>query len=167
MALEYQSRIEEAVWTGGGNPLMDRAQDTSMDISRWVQQIYTLSLKLDKYQRDDIVKRELNELPKEIDKYNQKMGKEDNPEVMKEYENLLESKRNHLETLNLLDNRMKKAELQLQDSLSALATVDSQISLISLKDLEGARSKNLRTDIQEQVAQLGDLIESIQEIYAD
>jgi uncharacterized protein YoxC len=61
---------------------------------------------------------------------------------------------------------MKQAEFQLDHSLSALATVDSQIRLIAAQDLDNSKSENLRADIQEQVNRLNDLIASIEDVYA-
>jgi uncharacterized protein YoxC len=60
---------------------------------------------------------------------------------------------------------MKQAELQLEQGLTALATVYSQMQLIDAQDLDSSRSERLRADIQEQVERLNDLVASINEVY--
>ena len=69
------------------------------------------------------------------------------------------------ETLQALDERMKKAELQVEQILAAMATVDSQVKLIVAQDVESSRSEHLRADIREQIERLNDLISSINEVY--
>jgi len=46
-----------------------------------------------------------------------------------------------------------------------LATVYSQVQLISAQDIESGRSDRLRQDIQDQIARLNDLVSSINEVY--
>jgi len=60
---------------------------------------------------------------------------------------------------------MKKAEIQLEQSLAALATVNSQVGLIEAHDADTGRAGRIRTDIQEQVNRLNDLVTSINEVY--
>jgi hypothetical protein len=60
---------------------------------------------------------------------------------------------------------MRQAELQLAQTLSAMATVDSQVKLIDAQDVDSSRSENLRSDIREQIDRLNDLISSINEVY--
>jgi hypothetical protein len=107
----------------------------------------------------------VNQLPKEIEKLNKRRKIEIDSALLEEFDQLVESKQKHLGTLLNLRTRMKQAELQLQHSLSSLATVDSQIRLIAAQDIDRSRSDGLRAEIQEQVNRLSDLIDSISEVY--
>ena len=60
---------------------------------------------------------------------------------------------------------MKQAELQLEQGLTALATIYSQVQLLDAQALDSSRSERLRADIQEQVERLNDLVASINEVY--
>ena len=60
---------------------------------------------------------------------------------------------------------MKQAELQLEQSLTALATVYSQVQLIDAQDVASGRAERLQADIQEQVNRLSDLVSSLGEVY--
>ena len=60
---------------------------------------------------------------------------------------------------------MKKAEIQLEQSLAVLATINSQVGLIEAQDVDTGRASRIRSDIQEQVNRLNDLVTSITEVY--
>jgi capsular polysaccharide biosynthesis protein len=164
-ALEYQRRIDAYVWDQDDSLLWDRAQDTANQIQTWIKNVYQLACHLDTYYRDTLIHEELAEIPQEVAalEHQQRQGIEAN--LIDDFTQLLESKRNHLETLKTLDAKMKQAALQLDHSISSLATVDSQIRLIAAQDVDNSRSERLRADIHEQVSRLNDLIASIEEVY--
>ena len=60
---------------------------------------------------------------------------------------------------------MKEASLQLDQSLTALATIYSQVQLIDAQSIGSGRAERLQADIQEQVARLNDLVDSINDVY--
>jgi uncharacterized protein YoxC len=59
---------------------------------------------------------------------------------------------------------MRQAELRLEESMTALSTVYSQMQLIGAREVDSSRSERLQADIREEIAQLNDLISSINEI---
>jgi hypothetical protein len=59
---------------------------------------------------------------------------------------------------------MKQAELRLEQTMTALSTVYSQMQLIGARDVESGRAERLEADIREEIDQLNDLISSIDEI---
>ena len=64
-----------------------------------------------------------------------------------------------------INTRFEQAALQLEQSLTALATIYSQIQLIDAQDVSSGRAERLQADISDQVAQLNDLVSSINEVY--
>ncbi|MCA9008055.1 MAG: hypothetical protein KDA70_22505, partial [Planctomycetaceae bacterium] len=78
---------------------------------------------------------------------------------------VIESKGRHWQSLRELDARMRQADLQLEQSLTALGTVYSQVQLIDAQSVDSGRAERLRSDIQEQVARLDDLVSSLNEVY--
>lgn len=164
-ALEYQKRIDDYLLWQEDSPVWGRAQDTAAQIQDWIRNVYQLARRLDSYRRDELIEKELRKLPKEIADIEKQRKAEKDANLLAYYDQLLASKRQHLQTLQDLDAHMKQADLLLAHSLSALATVDSQIRLIGAQDVDRGRSDRLRSDIQEQVNRLGDLIASINEVY--
>jgi hypothetical protein len=92
-------------------------------------------------------------------------GSEENPAVLKQLEEVLQGKEKQWQTLKALETRMKQAGLSLEQTLTALATIDSQVQLIDAEDVRSGRSERMREDIREQILRLDDLVSSINEVY--
>jgi hypothetical protein len=164
-ALEYQRRIESQVRQHNSGLIRDRLNDTAGQITAWLSSIYEIALRLDTYRRDDLLERERTSLPKEIDQLLAQSRNERNPQVQEQLEKVLTGKRNHWQSIRELDARMKEAALQLDQSLTALATIYSQVQLIDAQSVGSGRAERLQADIREQVARLNDLVNSINDVY--
>jgi hypothetical protein len=164
-ALAYQRRIEAQVRRPHDGVLWDRPEDTANQLHDWIANVYQLAVRLDAYWRDEMVKRELESVPKELAQLTARRQKESSPTFQQELDSVLDSKRKQWEALQALDTRMKQVELQVTQSLSALATVDSQVQLLEAQDINSHRSETLRTDIREQVNRLNDLVTSLNTVY--
>ena len=165
-ALEYQRRIEEQVRQQRGGTIRDRLEDTASQISDWLSNIYKLANQLDAYYQDDLLARERELLPREIENLQAQRRLESNTAVSAQLDEVLASKGKHMESLVALDNRMKQATLQIDQSLTSLATIYSQIQLIDAQSINSGRAERLQADIQEQVERLNDLADSINEVYS-
>jgi len=163
-ALEYQRRIETQAHSQRPGVLRDRMEDTADQLSDWISNIYELALKLDAYRRDELLAHERETVPQEIEELTARRRLTSNPATQRGLDQVLESKGQQWQTLRALDARMEQAELQLEQSMTALATVHSQVQLIDARDVDGGRSERLEADIREQVERLNDLISSINEI---
>ncbi|MEA3309454.1 MAG: hypothetical protein U9Q70_08075 [Chloroflexota bacterium] len=164
-ALAYQSSIEEQVQQRDGDVLRERLEDTANRLSEWVANIYQLALQLDAYRHDTLLAREWQTVPQEVQEWTTRRAQEADSHVQQELDEVLESKQKQLELLQQLRRRMKRAELQMEQSLTALATIYNQLHLIDIQELDSGRSQRLQEGIQEQVERLNDLIGSINEVY--
>ena len=164
-ALEYQRRIEIQVRKQQAGLIRDRLEDTANQLSEWVGNIYQLALRLDSYQVDDLLGRERSDLPQELQKLTAQRQREQNADVQKQLDQVIASKSNQWQTLRQLDARMQQAQLQMDQSLTALATVYSQVQLLNTEAINNGRAERLRSDIQEQVKRLDDLVASLNEVY--
>jgi len=163
-ALEYQRRIEAQAHRQRPGALRDRLENTADQLSDWISNVYKLALRLDAYRQDRLLAQERETVPQEIEKLAARRRLESDPTVQRELNEVLESKGKQWQMLRALDTRMQQAELQLEQSMTALATVHSQVQLIDARDVDSGRSGRLEADIQEQVERLNDLISSINEI---
>jgi len=164
-ALQYQRRIDTQTRQRKGRLLWDRPEEAAGQVKEWVQYIYQLATRLDAYRQDGLIEVQRQSVPEDIRRLKTQRQSEKNPLFQSELDQVLESKQKQLETLEALDTRMKQAEYQMEQSLAALATVDSQIQLIDAQAVESGRSERLMTDIREQVNRLNDLVSSINEVY--
>lgn len=165
MALEYQRRIEFKVRREKASLLWDRPEDVANQLHDWIDNIYGLAVRLDAYRRDTLLSQEREHVPQELEALQQRRKKETNPAFQGEIDQVIDTKQKQLEAVQALDGRMKQAELQLAQSLAALATINSQIQLIEAQDVAGGKSERIQEDIREQVNRLGDLVTSINEVY--
>ena len=164
-ALEYQRRIEAQVRQQNGGLIRDRLDDTAGQITAWLSSIYEIATRLDTYQLDDLLTRERDTLPREIDQLLAQRRNERNEKVQEQLDSVLAGKRNHWQSIRALDARMKEASLQLDQSVTALATIYSQVQLIDAQSVGSGRTERLQADIREQVARLNDLVSSINDVY--
>lgn len=165
MALEYQRRIETEVAKQREGLIRDRLEATANQITEWLSNIYRLAQRVDSYRDDDLLARERNELPKELERLTAQRKFETNEAVQAQLDEVIAGKGKHWQSLRELDARMKQAALQLEQSLTALATVYSQVQLIDAQSINSGRAERLQDDIREQVERLNDLVSSINEVY--
>jgi hypothetical protein len=164
-ALEYQRRIEMQVRRQRAGLIRERLDDAANQISDWVSNIYQLALRLDAYLADDLLARDRTRLPQDIQQLSEARAREQNPDVQRQLDEVIAGKRNQWQTLRQLDARMKQAQLQMEQSLTALGTVYGQVQLLSAEAINSGRAERLRNDILEQVKRLDDLVSSLNEVY--
>lgn len=164
-ALEYQRRIESEIQKQRSGLIRDRMEDAANQITTWMSNIYQLALRVDAYRADNLLVREREALPKELERLNAQRKAESNPTVQRQLDEVIASKGKHWQTLRDLDARMKQAALQLEQSLTSLATIYSQIQLIDAQSVGSGQAERLQADINEQVERLNDLVASINEVY--
>lgn len=164
-ALEYQRRIEDQIGRQKAGALRDRLDDTANRITAWVSNIYQLAVRVDTYRQDDLLARERELLPREIEQLAAQRKLEANPQVQAQLDEVLDGKGKHWKSIRDLDARMRQAALQLEQSLTALGTVYSQVQLIDAQSVSSGRAERLQTDINEQVERLNDLVAAINDVY--
>lgn len=164
-ALEYQRRIEANVRRQDASLLWSGPENTADQLDDWIVNIYQLALRVDAYRRDGLLKQQQLAVPKEIDELKVRQKHENSPTFQQELARALDTKQKQQDAMLALDARMKQAELQLSQSLAALATIDSQVQLIEVQDADSGKSERIQANIKEQVNRLNDLMLSINEVY--
>lgn len=163
--MEYQRRIEQQIQSQRPGILRDRLEDTAGQLTDWVANIFALAKRLDAYKQDTLLARERASVPKEVETLEARLKLEGNEQIRRQMGEVLASKRTQLEALQALHNRMHQAQLQMDQSLTALATVYSQVRLVDAQDIASGETERLRSDIQDQVNRLNDLVASINDVY--
>lgn len=164
-ALEYQRRIEMQVRQQQRPLFRQRMEETANQLTDWVANLYALALRLDSYRRDDLLAQQRSTLPQELQKLTEQRKRSTNADTQAQLDQVVAGKTRQWQTLRDLDERMTQASLQMQQSLTALATIYSQIQLVDAQQVESGRTERLQQDIQNEVNRLGDLVNSINEVY--
>lgn len=164
-ALDYRQRIEMHVRQCDAGVLREHLIDTTAGVAEWVANVFGLAKRLDSYQGDEVLARDLSEVPHEIANLRLRLQRETDESVRQTLSTAIAGKDEQLANLHKLQNAMEKAEYQLETTLTALGTVYSQIQLVNVKDIDSGRAQRLRQDINDQVAALQSLQESLDEVY--
>lgn len=164
-AEEYQQQIKAAVAAQRDGVLKDRLKRTTGDIYDWIGHMVRLARRLDAYRNDPIILNDREALKDSIPNLQRRLTQEDDGRVREQVETTLSDQQRLQVNISELDNRMQRADLQLDSSLASLGTVYSQLLLIGSKDVDGGQAERLQADISDEVNSLQDVVESINEIY--
>ncbi|MBP7600016.1 MAG: hypothetical protein KA750_01620 [Thermoflexales bacterium] len=164
-ATDYRERIDQVVAKAGEGAFTVRMQDVSNQVEQWVGRIYALAQKIDAYRLNDVIQKDTRTIPTSIGQLKMRMTQERDESVKAEIANAIHQRQGQLNMLEALDATMDKAELQLENTLTALGTVYSQMLLIDARDVNSARTQRLRDNITEQMAGLNDVITSMNDVY--
>ncbi len=166
-ALDYRSRIEKAILEQDDSLIRDELGQTATQIDEWIEHIYNLAQRIDRYQEErDVLERDRERTIARITELQRLYAAEENPSIKTQIAATLESKEQQLATLEKLDDTIQRAELQLERSHSLLATIYSQTMLVDAKDIDSGRSRRLRQEIGDEVDELQDMLLAMDEVYA-
>jgi hypothetical protein len=164
-AEQYLQRIQQTATGQRSSVLRDRLKETANQVYDWIANMVRLARRIDAYRTDDIIRRDGDSLPREIKELTARMNLETNAQVRQQMAATLASKQQFAANLQELQDRMERADLQLDHSLAALGTVYSQMLLVGSADVDSNRAEQLRDDIKGEVLALQDLVDSLNEVY--
>jgi hypothetical protein len=166
-ALDYRSRIEKAIRERSDSVLKDELSETAQQIDEWLENIYDLARRIDRYREEKkILTRDRRQAESRVSELEGKLTIEENPAVQNQIQITLDGLRRQLETLDSLDDTIRRAELQLENSLTNLGTIYSQTMLVDAKDIDSGRALRLRQEIAEEVTELHDILLAMDEVYS-
>jgi hypothetical protein len=163
-ALDYQQRIKKAIEDVKSGSLRDRLERVDRAVSDWLSQIFELARRLDRFERNEVIAKDIQLVPLELKNLETKHRLEDNVRVREELTTAVDRKRAQLSNLQELENTMESAHVRLDATLTALATAYSQVLLLVAKGEEGASADGVASSIAEQISSLQDVIETMDEV---
>ena len=164
-ALEYRDLIVKEIEREEEPVLDDHLSDMARGLEDWIGQIYHLAQGLDVYRHDPVIARDMETVPEELEKYEKRLAEEEGSSVRGELEKTVAIKRSQRDTLKNLRDTMAKAQLQLENTLSTMSTVYTQVVLLGAKDVDSSRAQRLQQDMTEQIRTLEDIGATMDEVY--
>ncbi len=164
-ALEYRERIEGALTRRRSGVLQDHLKETARQVDKWISSIYEIARRLDQYEKDDLIQRDRQSVPARLKRLQEELAKEDDPRVREQLQETMRAKELQHSNLNQLENSMQRAELQLENTLTAMGTIYSQLLLVGAKDVDSGRANRLREEVAEEVLGLQDVLDSMDQVY--
>ncbi len=164
-ALIYRQRINAAAARFADSGMRHRMRGLVDQVDEWVHNIYTLASRLDAFQSDRIIQRDLRDVPASINRLKERLRAEDDPSIKRELEETIRRRQAQYDNLRKLESAMDRADLQLENTLTALGTVYSQMLLLDAKEVDSSKAQRLRENIVAQVNALHDALVAMEEVY--
>lgn len=166
-AFDYRSRITAAIRERRASVLKEHLIDTAGQLDEWLEEVYGLAQRLDRYQEErDLHARNRERAQERLAQLQNRLDRETNDAVRQDIENNIESLRRQLRTIEELENAMERARLRLENTLTAMGTIYTQTMLVGAKDIDSGRARRLRQDITDEVQELSDVLSAMDEVYA-
>lgn len=165
-ALDYHRRMDELVQETGNELLRERLAAALVSVDDWTANMYRISARLDAFAGDRVIAQDVKTVPSELAALEKRLQAEKDPAVHAQVAETLNSKRAQAQSLQALQTMMDKADLQLEQTLSDLGNIYSQLRQIEARDVESGRAQRIADDIGEQVSMLKDIVRSMDEVYS-
>ena len=166
-ALDYRVRIEKAIRQQDDSLIKDELSQTAAQMDEWLEQIYDLALRIDRYRQEhEVLERDYKRTGQRIAELEKQLAAEENPKIQMQIKATLESKKRQMATLEKLSDTIRRAELQLETSHAQLATIYSQTMLVDAKDIDSGQARRLRLEISDEVDEIQDILLAMDEVYA-
>lgn len=164
-ALEYVQNIQRLGQQRGG-AMRTQIVATVSEIDDWVEQIYKIARRIDLYEDNSLINRDRARVPNELNVLRQRLENEADNGVKSELESTIHLKETQLSNLKMLETNIRRADIQLDNTLTALGTIYAQVQLLDSKEVDGRRANRLRQEIQDEVLSLKDTIEALDDVQA-
>ena len=165
-AAEYRRRINDLIREKNRAAFAGQLRPITEKLGNWEQQINHLVDRLSAFDADAVIQRDLNEVPLRIRELEGQVSAEPDPQVRREMAETLDGHRTHRAQLEELVNTMRRTRLQLDQTLSAMGTIYSQVQMLQALEIDGDRARRIAGDIDEQVNGLADLLSAMLDVYS-
>jgi hypothetical protein len=162
-ARSYKVQIESLIKSTSDQTVYTRLKDLAGQIDEWTQAVEALAKRINNFQQDTIIQHDLKSVPQAITKLETQLANETDPATRIDLERTLLNRKNQWAALQHLQNMMKRAEIKIESTLSALGTIYSQL-LIGQSTDQVADYGRLSADVDEEVRTLQDHLEALEEV---
>ncbi len=163
-ALEYRRNMLALAQRHKG-AMRSSMMQTVNDVNDWISHMYDLAMHVDAFEDNALVERDRKMVPQQLEKTRIRLNRETDPAVKNDLEGQIKQLEQQLSNLDATANSVKRAEIQLESTLSSLGTIYAQMSLLGTKEVDSSRAQRLRLEIQDEVSSLQDTIEAMDEVH--
>jgi hypothetical protein len=155
----YTTQIEQLL---KDSPNYQRQQLLSQ-IYNWQKTIEELVQGLASLHQNDLVNRDVVNLPKVIAELEQQLATQTNPALRPQLEHIVTQRKGQLLALEQLQVTIQQAEIQVETTVALLGTIYSQL-LIQQSTSHVADYQRLADNVNDEVQRLRDYLEALQEV---
>ncbi len=163
-ARAYRTKIDAALEKASRTGTQTVHRETLRTrVEQWTTAIEALIARVDSYQQDAIIKKDLKTVPTAIKKIEKELATETNSATREQLEHSLETYHKQWQALQTLQQSVRRAELQVESTLSLLGTIYSQL-LTSQSSAQVANYGRLTEEVDEEVLRLEDHLAALREV---
>lgn len=162
-ALAYKAQIDSAIKATPGKTRRTHLEQLAGQIESWTEAISDLVQRLNGLRQDELIRRDMKQVPQAIANLETRLANESDAAVRSQLERTLTNRKKQLAALEELQNTLKRAEIQIENTLSMLGTIYSQI-LTGQSTNDVANYNQLSTEVAEEVRLLQDHLEALREV---
>jgi hypothetical protein len=163
-AMDYRRNMLRLLKQHSGG-MRQQLNTTVSQVNDWIARMYDIAQHIDSFETNELVERDIRMVPQQIEKVKTRIERESDERVKQDLERQL--KQLELQRMNLeqTKNTVKRAEIQLESTLSSLGTVYAQMSLLGTKgSVDSGQGHRIGLEIQDEVNSLQDTIDAMDEI---
>lgn len=162
-AQSYKTQIDHLIKHKSGGKPHPRLKALIGQVDAWVKAINNLAHRVDQFQQDPLIQRDLESVPQSIAALQKRLADETNPSTRAKLEQTLHNLQKQQSALDQLHLTARQAEIQIESTLSSLGTIYSHI-LTGQSTNHIADYSQISADVDEEVHRLQDYLEALQEV---
>jgi hypothetical protein len=159
----YKAQINQVLKATSNKNDAARQQQLTVQINVWVEAIQDLGQRIDSLRQDHLIGQDMAVVPKAIENLATQLADEADAVTRLQLERALINRQHQLASLESLQSTIKQAEIQIENTLSLLGTIYSQV-LTSQSTNHLADYGRLSAEVDEEVNRLQDQLEALQEV---
>jgi hypothetical protein len=163
-AVSYRRRIQSVIKSRRPGPLAVRLASVPESLKSWEERVGQLADRLSLFENDDLIRRDIKEVPARIARLERLIELEVDPEIRRQMTKTLAAYREQQRQLDRLGRVMRRTRLNLDDTLAAMGTIYSQVQVVNAMDVDGATAERIAGEIDSEVNRLNDLLSAVSEV---
>lgn len=162
-AFEYRRNMLKLADAARG-AMRTRKRTLVSDINDWIAHMYNLANRIDHFEDNELAARNLQQVPRKIAEVKRAIQADTNELTRQDRRRHLDMLQKQLMSLEASARTIKRAEIHIESTLSALGAVYAQMSLLGTKDTGSTRGQRLSVEIKDEIDKLQDTIDAMDEV---
>ncbi len=163
-ALAYRDQMSREVAQRPDTLLRDRLNEQVGQVDDWVDGIYRLAVRLEDLSSDRLLQQDFQSAPMDLQRLVARLRATTDAETQARLREAVAARQTQVENLNRLRDLTERGNIQLENTLAALGATYAQVQLLTAKDIDSVRARQLQQDIAAQVSALQDVVTSLDEV---
>jgi hypothetical protein len=165
-AASYCRKMQSLIKSRRPGPLAERMSGVLQKLKSWEERVGQLADRLNLYERDELIQRDVRETPQHIERLRRQLALEADPEMQRQVRRTLAAYEEQQRQLELLARVMKRTRLNLDDTLAAMGTVYSQLQVLNAMDIDGPTATRIADDVDREIVRLNDMLAAMSDVYS-